>query len=145
MSGGSLNYIGHAMEDGNLIPLESALEALPDRLSRCLGVPVQQLSNEAYDSSPLVTPWTRAAPPYRPITDEERGDVARYGKEALQMMRNLLSTIDDFKRQAVALAPLANVMDRWGSGDDGDETVWETILSWGLARETADECPICGR
>ncbi len=112
MSGGSLDYVGYTMESGGLVFREWAIEALPDRLSRCLGAQVQELSNEAYDSAPMVTPYTKAVPPLRPITDTERADVARYGEEALRMMRDLLKVMEEFKRRAVNLAPLANVLSR---------------------------------
>lgn len=139
VSGGSLGYVGRAMEFGGegLLDLEWALRALPDKLSRCLAVPVHQLHNEAYDSAPLVTPYSKAVPYYRPIAEDERADVARYGKQALRMMQELLSTVDDLRRRAATLAPLANVLDRRGSGDDGDEDVWEAILSWGRERESS--------
>ena len=137
MSGGSLNYIGHAMENGNLFSEEWAIQSLPERLRECLASQVDQIYNEAYTSAPFITKWDKSVPSCRPITDGERSDVARYGQEALRMMEDLLSTMIDLKRKAVELAPLAHTLDRRGSGDDGDSTVWETILSWGRARDNA--------
>lgn len=141
MSGGPLVWTG---EDGAPIDVEWTI----DRLSRCLAVPVQEIYNEAYGAAPKTGPYTRAAPPTRPITDEERADVARYGALALGEMRDLSSLLADLGRRADDLAPLVVALDRRESGDDGDGTVWEEILSWGRARprqRPAHDPELCAR
>lgn len=116
MSGGSHGYIGRRMEDGDLVEQERELAGLPDDLRRYLGMPV------TYE---------------QPLTTTERDEIAMHGQAAVDALKQLNETVTLLKRQAAALAPLGEVIDRADSGDDCARDVWEAVLAWGRARERA--------
>lgn len=116
MSGGSHGHIGWSMEYGDLIKQERDLEGLPDDLRRYLGMPV------TYE---------------QPLTTAERDEIVTHGQSAAASLDQLVETMAILKRQAAALAPLGEVIDRADSGDDSARDVWEAVLAWGRARVRA--------
>lgn len=123
MSGGSLEYVGYAMRDGDLDKFLRYADSMTDELSRlCAAIAFGKVSHLDED-------WRQT-----PMTAEQIDEAVRAVGLALHRMmdahdaiRNALPPLQQMVQQ---LAPIGVTLDRLGSGDDGDECVVKTIVEW---------------
>jgi len=123
MSGGSHGYVHIRMLDGDFIDQEGDLEYLADALKKYLAMPIE-LTNPAWSRESHNTPYLVAP------SKKQLKKILRRGDVAIQTHRRMMDLIKEVKRIAASLAPLAQVLDRADSGDDGPSDVHDALLEW---------------
>lgn len=123
MSGGSLEYVGYSMSEGDLDKFMRYADSMTNELSRlCAAIAFGKVPHLDED-------WRET-----PMTAEQIDEAVRAAGLALHRMmdardaiRNALPPLQQMVQQ---LAPIGVTLDRLGSGDDGDDTAVRAIVEW---------------
>lgn len=121
MSGGSYDYMHHEMEAGEVAKYVRYRERFLEDIGRVLA--------DVQSGEPMR--WV-------PGTGEKGGTYEPYPQaEALIAIPAVLTKvvlanelIADLQALLLELAPIARVVDRWGSGDDGPDRVADACIAW---------------